>query len=190
MAPEFDIFSFPSMLAVHFRPEEGSTSDETYVRPGEGPHRILTEETGPWEQASDTVQRAEVALHAVVNTPDLEKLQDDMQEHTLALLRELLDRAGVSREERLVIVVDEGGGVDVAEHPQRELALSVLAEHPQLREKLRAMAAGALLARGMDDISRANHVLREHGGEGGKIFQACLKGSLSHCHLVREGPRR
>ena len=109
-----------------------------------------------------------------------------MQADALDSLYALLDGAGVDRGERLVIGLDERGGVSVDEHPQRERVLALLESHPRVADKLRRMAALALTGRGVRDIARAEDMLAGHGGEGERVFQACLKGGLSHFHLLRK----
>lgn len=186
MAPEFDIASHPSMLSVRFHAEGGSEPDGGPLRFGEGPCRAVSEEPERWTRTLHAVRHADTELSAVLDASELENVQDEMQERVLDILFSLLDEAGVSRAERLVLVLDAGGRVDVEEHPQREKVASLLAAHPRLAERLRELAALALAERGMNDISRAGKLLRGRGEEGGRIFQACLKGGLSHCHLIRE----
>lgn len=190
MAPEFDT-SYPPMLSV--RPfadaggvdgpdncaAAGPAAPDGPVRFGEGP--ACRVEGAAWTEALDELLGVGSALRADVVEEEL----DGMQEQTLDALYALLDRAGVSRDERLVIVLDRGGCLDVGEHPQRDQVLAQLRAHPGIAERLRAMAALALTERGMQDVTLAGRMLRGGGNGDERIFQATLKGGLSHFHLVR-----
>ncbi len=160
MTPECDRLA--SMLSVSM-----PDPDPAPLRPGEG--RILP------------LPRVEPRILA-----DVGDELDRMQERILADLYARMDRAGISRDERLVISLAPSGLLDVGEHPQRESMLAILDEHPELAEHMRRMAALALTERGLTDILLADDVLHGAGRESARIFQASLKGPLSHFHLVRQ----
>lgn len=190
MAPEFPFGLSPSMLAVRSRRANGTEcnladgvdmDDDASVRFGEGPRRI-TDLTETWPEALEALKRTGAPL----GEAEVEEALDAMQADALDSLYALLDGAGVDRGERLVIGLDERGGVSVDEHPQRERVLALLESHPRVADKLRRMAALALTGRGVRDIARAEGMLAGHGGEGERVFQACLKGGLSHFHLLRK----
>ena len=172
------------MLAVRSRRANGTEckladgvdmDDDASVRFGEGPRRI-TDLTETWPETLEALKRTGAPL----GEAEVEEAE------ALDSLYALLDGAGVDRGERLVIGLDERGGVSVDEHPQRERVLALLESHPRVADKLRRMAALALTGRGVRDIARAEDMLAGHGGEGERVFQACLKGGLSHFHLLRK----
>lgn len=188
MAPEFPLCLSPSMLVVRCRRESGSgrdsahVADDAPVRFGEGPNRIMNVPEPAWTDVVADLARTGAPL----DENSVEEALDAMQEETLDSLYALLDNAGVDRGERLVIGLDGRGRLEVDEHPQRERVLALLDAQPRLAERLRHMAALALTGRGMRDIARAGALLAGEGAEDGRVFQACLKGGLSHFHLVRE----
>lgn len=175
------------MLAVFPRREDGARGeacgpeDDAPVRFGEGPTRV-TAPARAWTDTLEVLARTGAALDEAT----VEETLDAMQEDALAGLDALLDEAGIDRGERLVIGLDGRGGLDVDDHPQRERVLELLARHPALADTLRRMAALALTGRGARDIARAEGLMNGDGAEGGRVFQACLKGGLSHFHLVRK----
>lgn len=187
VAPDYD-FSSPSsmlsLLSARSRAEGRETGNDGPARFGEGPTRVVDGPACP-VRSLQTVLAVDRELAALVDGQELEEAQDEMEERALDALYALLDQAGVSRDERLVIVLREDGKVEVDEHPQRDRVQALLAANPELTGSLRDMAALALAARGMNDISRAGRLLRGQGESGGRVFQTCLKGGLAHCHLVR-----
>lgn len=186
VTPEFSFAPSPSMLALcpcpendaaHTLPEDGGAS----VCFGEAP-RAVTDVTEAWTDRLENLARVASSL----DEAEVEEALDLMQADTLSSLYALLDGAGIDRGERLVIGLDGCGAVSVDDHPQREQVLALLEAHPRVAGKLRRIAALALSGRGMRDITRAEQVLTGHDGKGERLFQACLKGSLSHFHLVQK----
>lgn len=185
VAPEFSFGLSPSMLALC--PENGTNhalaeaDGDASARFSEGPYG-LTDVTETWADRLEGLARVGSAL----DETRVEETLDLMQADALSSLYALLDGAGIDRGERLVIGLDERGEVSVDEHPQREQVRALLEAHPLVVDKLRRIAALALTGRGMRDITRADHLLTGHGGKSERLFQACLKGSLSHFHLVQK----
>ena len=185
VTPEFSFGLSPSMLALC--PENGAertlaeADGDAPARFGEGP-RVVTDVTEIWADRLKNLGRIGSAL----DETGVEETLDLMQTDALNSLYALLDGAGIDRGERLVIGLDECGKVSVDEHPQREQVLALLEAQPPVVDKLRRIAALALTGRGMRDIARAEHLLTGHDGKSERLFQACLKGSLSHFHLVRK----
>lgn len=154
---------------------------EAFAPLGEGPSAVA-DAAETWMDRLESLAREGSAL----SEAEVEETLDLMQADALSSLYALLNAAGIDRGDRLVIGLDGRGMVSVDEHPQREEVLALLEAHPRVTDKLRRIAALALTGRGMRDITRARHLLTGHDGKGERLFQACLKGSLSHFHLVQK----
>ena len=126
----------------------------------------------------------EVPATGVWDTLVAEHKMNKAQERVLRMLHSRMEAAGISREDRLVIAVDAGGQVNVGPHPQREQICAILAATPGIAGELRCMAALALTERGMRQMVQAEYVLNGTGEGCEHVFQACLKGGLSHFHLL------
>lgn len=184
VAPEFSFALSPSMLALC--PENGTdhtiaVDSDALARFGEGP-RCLADATETWMDRLESLART----GSILGETEVEESLDLMQADVLNSLYAMLDAAGIDRGERLVIGLDDQGVVSVDEHPQREQVLALLEARPLVTDKLRRIAALALTGRGVSDIARAEHLLTGQGGRSERLFQACLKGSLSHFHLVQK----
>ncbi len=112
-----------------------------------------------------------------------ELMAEAIQEQALDILRRRMHEAGITPDQRIVLTLDAGGHIHAAEHPDRE-RLEDLARKEPLPRLFRQIAAISLTGRGLDDLRLAHGLLQ--GNEGAEpLLQACLKGALSHFHLVR-----
>lgn len=183
---------FPTMLSV--RPL--NDRDESTGQDGQDtlPHSHVLPQADGWvtggmpalEGTLDDLLCAGASLQAA----NVGECLDTLQEQSLDSLYALLDAAGVNRNERLVLSLDMDGTLHVSEHPQQAIIIAALAAHPAIAMRMRIMAALALAERGMDDLVLAKRLMRSNAlrkdSDSTRLFQACLKGGLSHFHLVRK----
>lgn len=72
-------------------------------------------------------------LAATLGMANLDELQDAMQESAPDVLNRLPGAAGIRRNDRLTITVDESGQEDVEDYPQCDGVLVVLNKNPDVR---------------------------------------------------------
>lgn len=182
---------FPTMLSVRPRNDGDNSTDSAdalahaFVMPL--PDGWVTGGMPALEGTLEDLLNAGASLR----TANIDECLDNLQEQSLDSLYALLDAAGVSRNERLVLSLDMNGTLHVSEHPQQAVIIAALAAHPAIATNMRTMAALALAERGMDDLVLAKRMMhsaprKEMPSSDERFFQACLKGGLSHFHLVRK----
>lgn len=118
---------------------------------------------------------------------DLELLdawQDSLQEAILLELYELFQKEDIDLDERLVIILSGDGRLEARDHCQQGRINELLAKKPELGTKMQTMAALALIQRGVTDLEQARLLFEAESRPQQEIFQACLRGSLSHFHLL------